>query len=73
MAHIKPGRRGWRTGPERWRHGGGLAGVPLSSSPGHDFTGFLGQNDLGVDGVLTRGETQWGTAPRWLATVASLL
>jgi hypothetical protein len=35
--------------------------------------GFLGQNDAGVDGVLTQGETQQGTTLRWLVAVASLL
>jgi hypothetical protein len=43
------------------------------SSPRHGDAGFLGQNDAGVDGVLTRGETQRGMTPRWLAAAASLL
>jgi hypothetical protein len=33
----------------------------------------FGAKWCGVDGVLTRGEMQWGTAPRRLATVVSLL
>jgi hypothetical protein len=52
---------------------GGLAGASLPSSSGHDDVGFLGQNDTGVDEVLTRDETWRGTAPRWLAVVAPLL
>jgi hypothetical protein len=51
----------------------GLAGAPHLSSPGHIDAGFLGQNDAGVDGVLTQGETRWGMTPRWLTMVASLL
>jgi hypothetical protein len=35
--------------------------------------GFLGQNNVGVDGVLTRGETRRGMAPKWLTAAASLL
>jgi hypothetical protein len=72
MAHIKPGRRGRRIGPAWWRHGG-LIGASLPSSTGHGDAGFLGQNDAGIDGVLTRDETRWGTAPRWLAAMAPLL
>jgi hypothetical protein len=71
-AHIKLGR--WRrcTGPEWWRQRG-LARAPLLSSPRHGDAGFLGQNDVRVDMVLTWGETWWGTAPRWLVAAATLL
>jgi hypothetical protein len=52
---------------------GGLIGASLPSSPGHGDAGFLGQNDAGVNEVLTRDETQRGTAPWWLAAAAPLL
>jgi hypothetical protein len=32
----------------------GLTRASLPSSPGHGDAGFLGQNDTGVDGVLTQ-------------------
>jgi hypothetical protein len=53
--------------------GGGLARASLLSSLGHSDLEFLGQNDAGVDEVLTRDETRRGTAQRWLVTVAPLL
>jgi hypothetical protein len=53
--------------------GGGLTGASLPSSPGHVDVGFLGQNDAGVDGVLTWDETRWGMAPMWLVAAAPLL
>jgi hypothetical protein len=52
---------------------GGLARASLLSSLGHSDVEFLGQNDAGVDEVLTRDETRRGTAQRWLVTVAPLL
>jgi hypothetical protein len=52
---------------------GGLTGASLPSSPRHDNAGFLGQNDTGVDEVLTQDETRRGTPPRWLTAVAPLL
>jgi hypothetical protein len=65
---------GQSIGPAWWRHGGGgLAGASLPSSPGHDDMGFLGQNDVGVDGFLTWDETRRGMAPRWLAAADPLL
>jgi hypothetical protein len=53
--------------------GVGLARASLLSSPRHGDVGFLGQNDVGVDGVLTRDETRRGMNPRWLAAAAPLL
>jgi hypothetical protein len=70
--HITPGWRGRCIGPVR-RCYRGLTEAPLQSSLGPGDAGFWGQNDARRDGVLTRGETRWGTAPRWLTAVASLL
>jgi hypothetical protein len=76
--HLRAGdsqqtdQRGRCIGQTRWCHRG-LTGAPLPSSLGHGDAGFLGQNDMGVDGVLTQGKMRRGTAPRWLAVVASLL
>jgi hypothetical protein len=53
--------------------GVGLARASLPRSPRHGDVGFLGQNDVGVDGVLTRDETWRGMNPRWLAVAAPLL
>jgi hypothetical protein len=63
---------GASTGSARWRHRG-LTGAPLPSSPGHGDAGFSGQNDVGVDEVLTRAKHVGGTAPRWLTAVAPAL
>jgi hypothetical protein len=53
--------------------GGGLTGASLLSSLVHVDARFLGRNDAGVDVVLTRDETRWGTAPGWLTAAAPLL
>jgi hypothetical protein len=39
---------------------GGLTGASCPSSPGHDDTGFLRQNDAGVNMVLTHDEMRAG-------------
>jgi hypothetical protein len=52
---------------------GGLTGAFLPRSLGHDDVGFLGQNNAGVDEVLTRNKTQQGTTARWLTVAAPLL
>jgi hypothetical protein len=56
-----------------WHHLGGLTGASLLSSPRHDDVGFLGQNDTGVDGILTQDATRWGTVPRCLMVKSPLL
>jgi hypothetical protein len=53
--------------------GGDRPGFAPELSGAQRDAGFLGQNDAGVDEVLTRDETWWGTAPRWLAVAAPLL
>jgi hypothetical protein len=58
------------------RRGDTMGGSPelrSPSSPGHDDVRFWGQNEAGIDGVLTRDETWWGTTPRWLVAVGPLL
>jgi hypothetical protein len=52
---------------------GGLTGASCPSSPGHDDTGFLRQNDAGVNMALTHDEMRRGMAPWWLTVVAQLL
>jgi hypothetical protein len=75
--HLRAGvsqctnRRGRHTGPTWWLHRG-LTGALLPSSLGHGDAGFSGQNDVGVDEVLTQGKTQQGMAPRWLAVATSI-
>jgi hypothetical protein len=67
-----PTRRGRRIGPVRQHHRGLAEALP-TSSPGHGDAGFLGQNDTGVDGVLTRAKMWQGMAPRRLTEATSLL
>jgi hypothetical protein len=52
--------------------GAHLGFAPELSGAQHDAR-FLGQNDAGVDEVLTQDETWRGTAPRWLTVAAPLL
>jgi hypothetical protein len=49
---------------------GGLTEASLLSSLGHVDAGFLGQNDAGLNGVLTQDETRRGTTTRWFAVAA---
>jgi hypothetical protein len=65
----------YHTRPTRVAHKPGATACQ-SSAPElseHGDAGFWGQNDAGVDGVLTRAKTRRGTAPWWLAAVASRL
>jgi hypothetical protein len=76
--HLRAGdsqqtdQRGQCTGPAWWCYRG-LTRASHPSSPGHDDAGFSGQNNVGVNGVLTQGKTWRGTAPIWLMVAASLL
>jgi hypothetical protein len=71
VAHGEPADRGGAQA-----RCGGAIGAHRSSAPelsGHGDMGFLGQNGVGVDGVLTWGKMRWGTSSRWLVASALLL
>jgi hypothetical protein len=53
--------------------GGGSSELRSRALRGTATRGFWGQNDAGLDRVLTQDETRRGTAPRWLTVATPLL